>query len=285
MVAKPPLVAALAAACASAALAQTTLPHLHVISLTLRSDTSAPRLEVPFHLTIAAHFSEVLPSVDFVVLPPLSELEDLGDERRTVAGPRGTDFTETLTVVAHHTGMIHIAPAYLDAIDGRTHKPNRYSSNDLTLHVMGGVLLDPFAQLRSFLSLFMKIVALAVAALVIGLIFVRRKRVSPPPTAPVAAAVATPVAQRTLHDEVREGLAELRVRRDRATVLRVRNRLWRMVGAREGETLGDVLGRRAAGAPEIGPLLRTVERAVFIQDAYREGAVDDMILALERYLA
>lgn len=283
MAAKRPLAALLALLCASAALAQTALPRLHVISLTLRSDTVTPRLEVPFHLIIAAHFSETLSSVDFVVLPPLSELEDLGDERRTVAGPHGTDFTETLTVIAHHTGIIHLAPAYLDAIDARTHKPNRYSSNDLSIHVSGAALLDPFAAVRSFFALALKVVAVLCALLVIALIFLRRKRGAPvaPPAAAVPAPAATP--PRTLHDEVREALAELRVRRDRAAVLRARDRLWRMIGAREGETLGDVLTR--VSAPQLGPLLRTVERAAFIQDAYREGAVDDMILALERYLA
>ena len=266
--------------------AQTPLPRLHVPSFTMRADTAHPQLEQPFHLIINAHFKEQLPEVTFIVLPNLAELPSLGDERHTIAAPSGTDYTEILTVVAHHTGKIHVEPAYFNAIDGRDGKAKRFLSNPLDIAVVGGALEDPFAGMRGLVVLGAKIVLALLALFVLGTIFLRRK---PAPVArePAGKAIVLPppVPVRSERDELRDLLRELRAAPVRATVMRVRTVLWAMAGAAQGETLGDVLRRLGNRKEALHPVLRLTERAAFIQDAYLQGAIDDMILALERYVA
>ena len=66
--------------------------------------------------------------------------------------------------------------------------------------------------------------------------------------------------------------------------MRVRGAVWAMVGANDGETLGDVLKRpEAEGA--FRDLLIALERAAFTYDLDLPAAVNDACLALERALA
>ncbi|MDQ6929927.1 MAG: hypothetical protein M3126_04580 [Candidatus Eremiobacteraeota bacterium] len=264
--------------------AQAPLPRLHVTTLSLRADTLHPQIERPFHLIITAHFKEQLANVDFVVLPNLAELEDLGDERHTLGGPKGTDFTETITVVAHHSGKLRVAPVYFNAIDARDRKPKTFSSNELLLTVEGGALENPLAGLRSAASAFFKWLAILFAAGVVALIFIKRRTRTEPPAA-TAVIAPEPVAVRSSLDVLREQLSALRAKPSRHTVFSVRRTLWAMAGAGEGETLADVLARLHGREPALHPVLRLTERAAFIQDAFAHGAIDDMIAALEHYLA
>ncbi|MDP9018652.1 MAG: hypothetical protein M3N19_10065 [Candidatus Eremiobacteraeota bacterium] len=261
--------------------AQTSLPRLHVTALTLHADTIHPQIEKPFHLLINAHFTEGLKSVDFVVLPNLAELEDLGDERHTLAASNGTDFSETITVVAHKSGTLHVDPVYFNAIDARDGKAKQFRSNDLTLTVEGGTLEDPFSGVRHLIALLFKVALAFVALFVIVTIFFRRRPLKAPPEPPV---VVLPPARpvRTARDALSDLLGELRANPTRAQVMSVRKSLWAMAGAGSGETLTDVLRRSHDAA--LDPVLRLTERAAFIHDAYLQGAIQDMIQGLEHFL-
>ena len=124
------------------------LQRLTVTQLVLSADTVEPKLEVPFHLIVTAHVSERVSAFQNLDLPVLTELELLGDERAVSATSSGTTYKETIAVVAHHTGAITIPPVTLDAIDVRTGKPTRFSSNPLTIAVGGGALKPSFDFIR-----------------------------------------------------------------------------------------------------------------------------------------
>ena len=116
------------------------LQRLTVTSFTLTADTAKPELEVPFHLIVSLHVRETVPEIDNIDLPVLVDVELLGDTRATQAGPGGTDYRETITVVAHHTGKIALAPATLQVIDARDGKGKQYSTNPLNLQVVGATI-------------------------------------------------------------------------------------------------------------------------------------------------
>lgn len=263
-----------------------SLPRLHVASLVLRADASHPELEKPFHLIITAHFKESMKSADFVVLPNLAELELLGDERHTLSGPSGTDFTETISVVAHHSGPLHVDPAFFNAVDARDGKPKRFSSNDLTLRVEGGALEDPFAPVRKGAEIFAKSLAALGVVFFFALVFYRGRRTAPSRPQEAVMQVAAPAAPlASLPDRLRDALLELRRGRVRANVMTIRNLLWQHAGAGEGETLSDVLRRMGTQDRALVPVLRLTERAAFIQETFLQGAIDDMTAAIEQYLA
>jgi len=265
---------------AQTALAQ-TLPRLHVAALTLRCDTRSPKIGQPFHLVIAGRLQERLSSVDFVVLPNLAELEPLGDERHVIVTARGTDFSETLTVAARHAGRVHVAGAYLDAIDPRDGKPKRYYSNDLTFTVAGAA---PQTQtgLGSLISFLAKLVGALLVLFVLAKLL-RRKRVP----APAVVAKSTPESvgpAASPLDGLPQALADLRRDRDREAVMRLRFQLWKTAGAKGGETVGDLLARNGARGSLKDALLKT-ERAAFVDETQLADAVDRTIVALERHLA
>lgn len=124
------------------------LQRLAVTSFTLTADTAKPELEVPFHLFVSLHVREAVPEIDNLNLPVLVDVELLGDSRATQAGPGGTDYRETITVVAHHTGTIALAPATLQVIDARDGKAKQYSTNPLTLQVTGAALAVPVPRVK-----------------------------------------------------------------------------------------------------------------------------------------
>ncbi len=151
------------------------LPKLHVASVSLRSDVSHPRVGQLFHLIITARFREQLSSADFLVLPVLSGLENLGDERHVLAGSWGTYFTEIMTVVAHRAGAIHVGSAYLDAIDARDGKSKRFYSNDLTLNVAGAPP-EAAGGLRALTRTLLRLVLVLLAIFAAALLLLRRGR-------------------------------------------------------------------------------------------------------------
>ncbi|MGA9272322.1 MAG: hypothetical protein WBV67_02450, partial [Candidatus Cybelea sp.] len=128
------------------------LARLTVVSFALASDTNVPRIEVPFRLILTLRVRERVSQIANINLPMLAQLELLGDERETVTGPRGTQYRETITVVAHQAGGVAIAPATLQAIDARDGKPKEWYTNGLTLRVAGAaphVLRDALQLLRA----------------------------------------------------------------------------------------------------------------------------------------
>ena len=107
------------------------LARLTVQSFVLAADTANPQVDVPFHLIVTLRVRERVNEVADLNLPILAELELLGDERETASTPRGTQYRETITVVAHRAGPISIAPATLQAIDARDGKAKQWFTNGL----------------------------------------------------------------------------------------------------------------------------------------------------------
>jgi hypothetical protein len=266
------------------------LARLTVLSFTLASDTSVPRMEVPFHLIVTLRVRERVSQIANINLPMLAQLELLGDERETVTGPRGTQYRETITVVAHQAGGIAIAPATLQAIDARDGKPKEWYTNALTLHVAGApphVLHDALQLVRAIaLALFwvlLWLVGIGCIVLAAVLLFRRRRHPAvatyvPPPAPP------PPIVERSRREQAEDALAVLRAERSRPAAVAVRAAIWRMVGASDGETLGDVLGRPESHDEIMRQLLIALERSAFTYNDDLPGAIDDACAALERYI-
>jgi hypothetical protein len=260
------------------------LARLHVQSFMLTSDTAYPKVEEPFNVTLTIRVREnITGPLNNVILPSLAGVEELGDERVLSSGPGGTVYRETLRLVAHARGPLTIGSGYLDAIDARDGKPKRFISNDLHLQVQGGPLLDAWGPLRAILRAILELILLAAAIFVLVAIF--RRRPAPPVPAPAPVAAAEPVSPPSPEELLRQRLEELGERRDRQSVLRVRAALWNAAGAREGETLADVLRRPIAHDPRIQSLLLRVERATFIEDARLPEAIDDVLAERESTIA
>lgn len=293
------------AAALAFALAALALPHaakaqalqrLTVDSFVLSSDTAKPQIEVPFQLIITLHVRQQVGEIDNLVLPILAELELRGDERRLESGNGGTQYRETITVVAHHTGTITIAPATLQAIDARDGKPKQYFTNSLTLQVSGGAL-EPLNQGGDALGAMFDAARTALiwllgiaCVLVLAFLIFRRRRPAVAVPAPVAAAPppppAPPVARaRSRRDQVSDALAVLRAEPFRPTAIRVRTAVWQMVGAPEGETLADVLARVPQSDVRMREVLSALERAAFTYDADLHAAIAAACNAMERFLA
>ncbi|MHB8306228.1 MAG: hypothetical protein ACYDEU_09495 [Vulcanimicrobiaceae bacterium] len=262
-----------------------SLQRLDVTSFTLSSDTGAPQLERPFHLIIAVSVTESESRLDNLVLPSFFGLEELGDARRLVAGSNGTRYRETITVVAHRSGTIHVTPAYLDAVDARNGRPTRFISNALVLHVGGG-LEAPAAAARGIFRLLAAGGGIAALLLLAGalLLLLRRPRVRAqqqheggpqPARLPPAAAPAN-----RLH-AFRERLS---TDPERSTVLELRSYLWALAGAGAGETLADVLRRPGAHDLAVRTVLRAAERAAFCPEAHLHRAIGEVLASLEHYM-
>jgi hypothetical protein len=285
----------LAGALAPAAQAQAQgLPRLTVTSFTLSADTTHPQLETPFHLIVSLHVKERVTSIETLELPILAELELQGDERTLRAGPDGTDYRETIAVIAHHTGSIVVAPATLQAIDARDGRPKQYFTNQLELRVGGGTL-EPLQTGASIVTtaLFVLVrigaIVIGIVALVAVIVLVARRRPRPAPPVPVAQpqpAAAAPVPRaRSRREQLDDAYSVLRAERTRLAAVTVRSAVRRMVGASDGETLDDVLRRPEAREAPMRELLRSLERAAFTYDADLAGAIDAACAAFERILA
>lgn len=263
-----------------------TLPTLRVLSFTLAADTAAPQQERPFHLTIEVRTAGRVGDIQGVVLPPFGPLEILGDEKHTVAGNGTSTYRETITVVAHRSGAVTVAPAYLDAIDARDHKPKRFLSNALTLAVGGPAvaLRDADARAGGFLrtALALALGALVVVALALAALRMRRP---PPLVASVepSPAVPDPPGPPDVGTAVAAARDTLAREPSRDGALAARKRVWEAVGAGEGETLADVVRRPAAHDPSLRAVLRALERAAFTGDADRAAAIDAALIALGDY--
>jgi hypothetical protein len=263
------------------------LQRLTVESFVLETDASRPQIDTPFHLIVVLKVRERVSEIDNLELPMLAQLELLGDERQTVSGTRGTQYRETITVVAHAGGSIAIAPATLQALDARDNKPKQWYTNGLSLYAgasptqvirNGGLAL--FGTLLILVRILLVLLA-AAAAIFLALRVVRRR---PRPPVPVVLAQPTPVALvRSRRQQVEDALTVLSAERTRAAAARVRAAIWRTIGASEGETLGDVLRRPGSGEVPLRDVLIALERSAFTYDEDLSAAIADACAALERY--
>jgi hypothetical protein len=289
------VVALLAAAFAAPSHARAqALQRLTVQSFTFSADTTRPQVEVPFHLIVSLRVRERVAAINDINLPILAEVELLGDERQLASGPAGTQYREIITVVAHHGGTIALAPATLQAIDARDGKAKQWFTNPLTLQVQGALVPPLHNEQRAIAAIgawlfhaFLWLIGIVCAIVLVVLIFRRRRpAVAPPPPAPAPAPVpAVVVTPRSKRAQVEDALTVLRAHPTRATAVSVRSAIWRMVGAWDGETLGDVLLRPEASDPRTRDILRALERAAFTYDDDLGNAIADACTALEHYLA
>lgn len=280
----------LAAATPAVAGAQ-SLQRLTVQSFVLTADTAAPRIETPFHLIVTLRVRERVTQIYNLDLPILAQLELLGDERATSTGPHGTQYRETITVVAHNGGPLAIAPATLQAIDARDGKAKEWYTNALALHVSGGTSQTvgrsasaAFAAVRGlvrfFFMLLVWVLAVGSLAALVVLLFRRRPAVKAPPAPPAT----PPLPARSRRQEAQDALLVLRAQRSRQAAVAVRASIWRMAGASDGETLSDVLRRPGCGQEPMRGLLIALERSAFTFDDDLRAAIDDACSALERYI-
>jgi hypothetical protein len=288
------ILAAVAAGVPAAAGAQ-TLQRLTVQSFVLSSDVRRPELDQPFHLVVALRVRERVTQIYNLELPMLAQLELLGDERSTVSGPRGTEYREVITVVAHTSGAIPISPAVLQARDARDDKPKQWYTNGLTLYagrstgqaIRGGVgaAFDAAMSAARFVLTF-AVIAAVFGFLVWGTVKLIGRRAPPPHYVYEPQPVPEPVTMpRTRRQQVEDALLVLNAERTRLGAAGVRAAIWRMVGAPEGETLGDVLSRPGANENPLRDVLIALERSTFTYDADLNLAIADACAALERYAA
>jgi hypothetical protein len=263
------------------------LQRLTVQSFTLSSDTATPHVDVPFHLVVTLHVRENVGSIGNIELPLLASLDLLGDEREINAAPGGSTYRETISVTAHTPGALVIAPAVLQAVDARDGHAKQYSTNGLSLKVVGVASTAPLLNVSQGASLGWAFAWVGIWILVIaGTIAVvvaiaRRSATADVRNAPPIVDEAPPLPPRTLNDQLRDALLVLRADPQRVTAIAVRGAIWRAIGADEGETLSAVLRLHQASAEPMRSLLTALERAAFTYDADLPNAIGDACTALE----
>jgi hypothetical protein len=257
------------------------LARLHVEALGMHADRSVAPVGAAIHVTIHVHVREPSASLDNLVLPDLSNLEIIGDERRSHSDATGTDYLETLTLTGLVAGSAHLTPAHLDAIDARNGTPTRFSSNDLTLHIESpGTAPSPLepAARTAWRILLMGAGLLAGIAVLIALIHLRRRRNESPP--PVVSVPPVPAVdpRRTLEHV----LLVLRAEPSRERAVELREALREVAGAQYGETLDALFLRLDGVGPALRAALRLAERAAFVPDTRLYSSIDELITAAER---
>lgn len=262
-----------------------SLQRLSVESFVLSADTVRPQVDTPFHLIVTLRVRERVSEITNLELPMLAQLELLGDERVITSDARGSQYREVITVVAHDTGAIAIAPATLQAVDARDHRPKQWYTNDLRLFVVPSSARIVSNLRNTFVHIALIALSVLVFAVILGLaLFALRGALSRPRVvAPVAQAVVPPPAQRSLRQEIEDALVVLKADPTRATAVRVRAAIWRTIGAPEGETLADVLRRPGSNEPSLRDVLIALERSSFTYDADLQPAIEDACGALDRY--
>jgi hypothetical protein len=277
-------------ALAPVAAASQALPRLHITALGMHADKRVVKPGETFHVTVHVHVREKRERLDELVLPSLTNAIDLGDERRRVPAPDGTDFYETLTVEASTAGTASFSPAYIDAIDPQTNKGMRYSSAPLNVRVVSGPLLndaDPdalTALLKRAGWTLAGILAFLILAIVVVVRLARRPRKPPPPVlAPTEPLMTRPVGSAP-PDPLRTALAAYRAQNDDASLDTLRNVMFARAGAGPGATFADAL--RALGSRDraLGRALGVAERARFGPAHERAPAGRDLVMLLDAYL-
>jgi len=253
------------------------LPRLHVRAFSMSVDPATLRVGEALKLRITARLDENVLQLDNVTLPDLAGFESLGDERRCGTNGHGSVCVETMTLTPTEPGDHTIGSTTLEAIDGRTGTPSRFATNSVVVHVAPLPRTNEFALwlLRSLGIL--AFVAIAGYALLWG--FRRRKQASAEPAQPERKPAMLPA------ERLRQLLASLADEPVRARVLAVRDELRRRAGARDGETLGDLLTRRATDSDgALAEALRAIEPAAFVAEPYVVAEVRRALPVLERLL-
>ncbi|MBV9440807.1 MAG: hypothetical protein JOZ24_12525 [Candidatus Eremiobacteraeota bacterium] len=263
------------------------LRRLHVDTLVMRADRAEVAVGDVFHLTIRAHVREAVAALDELVVPDVGTMQLEGDERRVTHGPSGTDVIETLTLEPRVAGAYTFPGAYVDAIDARTGRPSRFTTNPVR------VVIDPpplfrtrgywdSARFIGAIALF-GTGAIAGAALLATLAarIARRERLSTPPApaVPPPPAAAEPSSPR---ERVAEALRAYRAAPHDGALVGLRTALFAAAGASEGATLRDALA--STGDHALRTSLIAAERAVFGPEESRGAAALETADAAEAWL-
>lgn len=260
--------------------------RLHVRSLVLSADPQRLRVGDTLRLMMRAHLDERVAHLDNVTLPDLSGFAVLGDERRCVPARRGTDCSETIGLSPTVAGARTIAPVTLDAIDAKTGRPSRFASNAVSVIVAGVASTAAPNAVKDVLSdalrvaLVVALVATAIAALAWGFARVRGR---PKPRKPEPAPTPDPpVKAPSEPSRLEKLLAALVAEPTRANVLAMRSYLRDRIGARENETLVDLIKRDVVrpGDP-VSEALPQVERAAFVEDREVADAIGEALPSLQ----
>ena len=246
--------------------------HLHVRAFGLTADRYDVKVGDTFHLRISAHVDERISQLSDVTLPDLSGFDSLGDERNCFPAGKGSTCIETMSLVPLEPGDRTIGPVTLDAIDANNGRLVRFATNTITIRVAG----DPYAGISSWLPAAADAVSglvrmlivfglVALALLAIRWAFGRKAAaaVAPAPVPPAAPVASVPPPA----TDFGALIARLSAEPTRANVVAVRDALRARVGARERETLSDLIARRAVGNdPALLGALFAIERAAFCED-------------------
>jgi hypothetical protein len=255
------------------------LRTLHVEALTMRADSTAVPLGADVHLTIHVRVRERVAALDELIVPEVGTMHLLGDERHVRQGPGFTDIDETLTLEPVEAGATLIPGAYLDAIDGRTGKPTRFTANGVRIAVAaaddkaGGMLRR------------VALVLLGLLVATMGIVLAARtlQRRAPQRRAVAAARDPLPVLPApSPRDAVREAFATYRRVPSRAALGRLRAALFAASGTRPGSTIRDAA--TATADAQLIVALRESEAAMFAAPGAREVGADELIETLEVWL-
>lgn len=262
------------------------MPQLTITALSITSErTSAPEGQA-FHLTIHVHAKQKSADLASLILPDVTNLTILGDEKHSSPASSGTDYIEVLTVAGIAPGEATVSPAYIDARDpSRGDRPFRFSSNKLQLQITASTSASAVPTVDASKSVLRAATATALGALALVLLgFViaraakaqqRRTYVTLPPARPVTP--RPPPAPEDPLRTVRAATARLAGDRTRANAAALRTAIFAFAGARTDETLASLLGRIPAERTALRAALRAAERATFVDEPNLQGAIDDLL--------
>ncbi|HZX67611.1 MAG TPA: hypothetical protein VFE70_01950 [Candidatus Elarobacter sp.] len=279
-----PRLAALGLAVLSSTMAQRAqaegLRTLQVDALSMRADRTHLRLGDVFHVAIHVHVREHVGALDELVVPNVGTMQLEGDERVVTGLPSGTDVVETLTLEPTQAGAFTFSPAYLDAIDGKTGKPTRFSTNPVRVVVDPAGVAYPSPRAMWGMIGEPAIIVAAVFAVAIGLFAIlRSRRRRPRPSAVVVSPPPVPTAgppPRTPRDEVADALRAYVSAPANGPLIRLRAALFAAAGARPGATLRDALATTGDAALQtaLGAAERTAFGPAYLRDTSSVELID-----------
>ena len=262
------------------------LPQLTITALSITTErTSAPEGQA-FHLTIHVHAKQRNANLASLILPDVTNLTILGDEKHSSPVREGSDYTEVLTVAGIAPGEATVSPAYIDARDpSRGDRPFRFSSNALRLRITSLSSAPVRSTSSAAKSVLRAATATALGALALVLLgFViaraakahqRRTYVTLPPARPVTQRPQAPPTD--LLRSVRDASMRLAGERTRTNAAALRAALFAYAGARADETLASLLARIPAERTSLRSALRAAERATFVDEPNLQGAIADLL--------
>lgn len=253
-----------------------SLQRVTVRAFTLSADTLRPRAGASFHLVVSLRLRERAADVRNLQLPFLGSLQVLGDTRTINASTLGTLYREVVTV-SGPSGAITIPPATFDAVDARDGKAKEYATNAL------GLRIQATTSPRSLMLLARVLVVGGVATAFLGLFLIWRA--SRPRSAQEPESTPEPQPTPSTEELLREARETLATDPTRLGALRARNAVRRMVGARDGETLADVIDRAAQLDRRLLTVLPALERAAFTDEADLSAAISDARESLNEAVA